>query len=71
MIDSKELKRITRQVLATQNDLQMFKTLAKKANGRLTAAGKALLSQGLQDGIPPSTLARLLEITRAAVAHYE
>jgi len=71
MIDPKDLKKITRQVIETQKDLEMFKSLSKKSNGRLTAVGRAVISEGLAQGIAPAAIARLLDITRAAVAHYE
>jgi hypothetical protein len=70
MVDIDEFKSMGRQIITDTRHLRVFRSLMKKDGGRLTDAGKAVIQQGLAKGISQSKLAKLLEITPAAVSYH-
>ena len=64
-------KTIARQILEMDRDLGTLRSLLKSEGGRLTPAGRAVIRQGLQAGLQQAKIARLLEITPAAVSYHK
>jgi hypothetical protein len=64
-------KLLARQILEMDRDLGALRSLLKTDGGRLTPAGRAVVRQGIQSGMQQAALARLLEITPAAVSYHK
>ena len=65
-----KLNNIIKVLCSSKGNLEMFKSLAKTDSGRLSPIGRAIVAQLLKDGIPQSKIARLLDITPAAVSYH-
>jgi len=65
-----QARQITRQILGLQREVEMLRSVLKTRGGRLTRAGDAFVKQGIANGLPQATLARMLEITPPAVAYH-
>jgi hypothetical protein len=66
-----EIKEFYRNSLRNQRDIDAFRKLVKTKGRRLSGGGRALLKEGLQGGMSHAKLARLFDITPAAVAYYD
>jgi hypothetical protein len=66
-----EIKAFYRNSLRNQRDIDAFRNLLKTSGGRLSGGGRALLKEALQAGMSHAKLARLFDITPAAVAYHD
>jgi hypothetical protein len=66
-----EIKDFYRKSLRNQRDIDALRKLLKTNTGRLSGGGRALLKEGLKGGVSHAKLARLFDITPAAVAYHD
>lgn len=66
-----EIKEFYRNSLRNQRDVDAFRKLLKTNGGRLSNGARTLLKEALKSGVSHAKLARLFDITPAAVAYHD
>ena len=70
MIDVNELRRATREMNKVITKLNRLQKLYKTDGGHLTDAAKAIIQEGLNNGMTKREIADLLEVNPSAISYH-
>jgi predicted transcriptional regulator len=70
MFDENNFRRAARDTIKMMRTLTKLRALFKTDGGHLTNAAKAIISEGLRNGMTQSEIADLLSVSPAAISYH-
>ena len=70
MFNDESFRAAAAETLSMLHRLQVFRRLFKTEGGHLTAAGKAIIPEGLKAGLTTTEIATLLDVAPAVVRYH-
>lgn len=70
MVDETNFKKVAREVIAMIKREKVLLSLLKTDTGRLTPAGKAAITEGLNKGMKKAEIAAALKVAPSAITYH-